>query len=97
MTNRSRTLYVGITNDLERRVHEHRAKLTPGFTSRYRIDRLVHYEVTGDVLSAIRREKEIKGWVRSRKIALVEAVNPGWADLSEQWRHDVLDSSLRSE
>jgi len=60
MTNKSRMLYTGVTNNLERRVWEHKAKLVPGYTSRYNIKRLVHYEVTGDALAAIAREKEIK-------------------------------------
>jgi putative endonuclease len=85
MTNRSRTLYTGVTNNLERRVYEHKHKLIPGFTAAYRIDRLVHYESTGDIRAAIRREKEIKGWSRTKKIALVNTNNPDWADLSADW------------
>src|SRR5574337_844592 len=85
MTNRSRTLYTGVTNDLERRVYEHKRKLVPGFTARYRITRLVYFEVTQDVQAAIAREKEIKGWLRAKKIALLESVNPEWKDLSLGW------------
>src|SRR5215831_19192618 len=80
-TNGSRTLYTGITNDLERRMCEHRNSLVPGFTSRYRIDRLVYFETTSDVWAAISREKQIKGWRRLKKVALIEAINPEWADL----------------
>jgi len=76
MTNKSRTLYTGITNDLERRVSEHKQKLVPGFTARYNIDRLVYYEATEDVNAAISREKQIKGWLRAKKIALIESMNP---------------------
>jgi len=85
LTNHSRTLYTGVTNDLMRRIHEHRQKLVPGFTARYNIARLVWFEESADVTSAIAREKQIKGWLRSRKIALIESVNPGWEDLSADW------------
>ena len=85
MANRSRTLYTGVTSDLERRVWEHKHMVTEGFTRRYLIDRLVYYEVTDDVTSAIAREKQIKGWSRSNKLALIESVNPGWRDLSEDF------------
>jgi len=81
MTNRSKTLYTGVTNNLERRVHEHKMKSIAGFTSKYNITRLVYYEETTDVLSAISREKTIKGWVRAKKLALIESVNPTWKDL----------------
>ena len=85
LANWSRTLYVGVTNDLERRVFEHKQKLVPGFTSRYRIDRLVYFEMTPDVFAAIAREKQLKGWRRSRKVALIESANPNWKDLCEGW------------
>ncbi len=85
MTNRSRTLYTGMTNNLERRVYEHKRKLIPGFTSRYNITQLVYYESTNEVLDAIAREKQIKGWRRSKKIALIESVNPEWRDISADW------------
>ena len=85
MTNKSRTLYTGVTNDLERRVYEHKQKLVPGFTAKYNIDRLVYYEATEDVNSAIYREKQIKGWLRAKKIALIESMNPKWTDLSARW------------
>jgi putative endonuclease len=82
MTNKSRTLYVGVTNNLERRVQEHKQKLVPGFTSKYNINKLVYYEVTDNVYSAISREKEIKGWLRAKKIGLIKSKNPEWRDLS---------------
>ena len=85
MTNVSRTLYTGVTNDLVRRIAEHQQKAIPGFTSRYNINQLVWYEATSDVRSAITREKQIKGWKRRRKVALVTSANPNWTDLSEQW------------
>ena len=85
MTNRSRTLYTGVTSDLERRVYEHKHKLVHGFTSRYNITRLVHYEIFVDIREAIAREKQIKRWLRKKKIALIESGNPNWDDLSTEW------------
>jgi len=89
MTNKSRTLYTGVTNDLERRVYEHKQKLVPGFTARYNITRLVYFEATEDVQAAIVREKQIKGWLRRKKIALIESANPRWEDLSVKWRNET--------
>jgi putative endonuclease len=74
-------LYVGVTKDLIRRVFEHRTDVVDGFTRRYRVHRLVHFEQTIDIHGAIAREKEIKGWRREKKIALIAASNPGWKDL----------------
>jgi len=85
MTNRCGTLYVGVTNDLARRVHEHKNKLIPGFTAKYNITKLVYFETTTDVRTAIARERQIKGWLRVKKIALIESVNPNWDDLSADW------------
>jgi len=85
MTNKSRTLYTGVTNDLKRRVHEHKHQLVLGFTSKYNITMLVYFEVTTDVHAAIVREKQIKGWLRSKKIALIKSMNPDWKDLSAGW------------
>jgi putative endonuclease len=81
-TNKSRTLYTGVTNDLERRVYEHKQKLIPGFTTRHNISRLVYFEATEDIRAAIEREKQIKGWLRQKEIALIESMNPEWEDLS---------------
>jgi putative endonuclease len=83
MASRSRVLYTGVTNDLGRRVNEHKQGLIAGFTQRYRITRLVHFEAYADIREAIAREKQIKGWVRSRKIKLIEERNPLWRDLAE--------------
>ncbi len=85
MTNKSRTLYTGVTNNLERRVVQHKQKVTPGFTSKYNVTQLAYCEVFTDIRDAIAREKQIKGWLRSRKIALIESVNPEWKDLSVEW------------
>jgi len=79
-------MYVGVTNNLERRIYEHKAKIIPGFTQKYNVDKLVYFEVTNDVRSAIEREKEIKKWRREKKKNLVIAVNPEWRDLSDNWR-----------
>jgi putative endonuclease len=78
----SKVLYVGMTNNLDRRMREHKESLIPGFTSRYRVRRLMHYEVTHDVKQAILREKQIKAWRRNKKVELIESMNPKWIDLS---------------
>jgi putative endonuclease len=90
MTNGSRrhVLYIGITGSIVRRVFEHKHKLVPGFTSRYNLTRLVYFETFVYPDAAIAREKELKGWVRRRKIALIEKVNPHWYDLARRW-YDV--------
>ncbi len=95
LSSKSRRVYVGVTNDLERRVCEHKSKAMQGFTKTYNIDRLVYFDETPDVRSAIEREKQIKGWRRDKKIALIESNNPTWDDLSSEWYE--ADSSLRSE
>lgn len=84
MSNASRTLYTGVTNDIIRRVWEHKNKVTEGFTSQYHVTQLVHFEAFPSPRDAIAREKQIKGWRRSRKIALVSEANPEWRDLSEE-------------
>ena len=83
IASRSRVLYVGVTNNLVRRVNEHKAGRIPGFTSTYRVTRLVHFEEFTDIRDAIAREKEIKGWKRSRKLILIQSRNPTWEDLAE--------------
>ena len=85
LANETRMLYIGVTNDLERRLSEHKLKLADGYTRRYNMTRLVYYENLPDVRDAIAREKELKGWRRARKIGLIEAMNPRWRDLSEDW------------
>ena len=84
LANRSRTLYVGITNDLRRRIQEHREGQGSKFAAKYHIGQLVYFESGHDVYAAIAREKQIKGWLRAKKIALIEAQNPDWSDLSDQ-------------
>ena len=83
------TLYTGITNSIYNRTLQHKGKETPGFTSKYEVDRLVYYEVFTNVRAAIRREKEIKGWARKKKIALIESANPKWQDLAEGWGEEL--------
>ncbi|HEU5400055.1 MAG TPA: GIY-YIG nuclease family protein [Terriglobales bacterium] len=85
MANRSRNIYTGMTNSLLRRVAEHKSGKIEGFTKRYRIHRLVYYESFRYVGNAINREKEIKGWDRARRVALIESVNPTWEDLAADW------------
>lgn len=75
------TLYIGVTGNLPRRLEEHKQKVVPGFTARYNLTKLVYYEDTGDVRAAIEREKELKGWLRKKKVALIESINPEWKDL----------------
>jgi putative endonuclease len=85
ITNKSKTLYTGVTSDLIKRVYLHKNHLINGFTKKYNITNLVYYEITNDVNAAIKREKQIKGWLRKKKIALIESINPNWKDLSKDW------------
>jgi putative endonuclease len=85
MASKSRVLYVGVTNDIWRRAWEHRNDATSGFTSKYRIHRLVYFEEFKYIGNAIAKEKRIKGWLREKKIALIRSANPTWEDLSESW------------
>lgn len=83
-SDRNRTLYIGVTNDIVRRVFEHKSKVVPGFTKRYAVDKLVWYEIYDDPTSAITREKELKKWRREWKVRLIEEQNPQWIDLYPQ-------------
>jgi putative endonuclease len=85
MTNRTGTLYTGVTNDLLRRVAQHRSGMMKGFTSRYNVTRLIFFEETADVHAALEREKQIKSWSRRRKLELIAAMNPEWRDLAAEW------------
>ena len=96
MTNRSKVLYTGVTNDLVRRIYQHKQKLVEGFTKKYNLTKLVYYEAGDDIRTAIQREKQLKGWLRNRKVELIESANPDWADLSEKWYDVGLDPSLIS-
>ena len=91
------TLYIGVTNSLERRVWQHKTKALEGFTKQYGLNRLVYFEEFRDVTNAITREKELKGWLRRKKIDLIQKENPLWRDLSGELFNGQMDSSLRSE
>lgn len=94
MTNKTNTtLYIGVTGNLEKRLYEHQHKLLPGFTQRYNLTKLVYTESCPDPLAAIAREKQLKGWKRDKKNALISSVNPDWRDLSADW-YGAGDSSV---
>lgn len=78
-------IYIGVTNNLERRVFEHKSKQRDGFTKKYNLHQLVYFEETDDIGRAIEREKQLKGWTRQKKVALIESINSKWKDLSEDW------------
>ena len=86
LASRSRVLYIGVTNNLERRLFEHRQRRRPDFTSQYQVDRLIYFEMFGEIRDAIAREKQLKGWRREKKIALIESQNPTWQELSAAWQ-----------
>jgi putative endonuclease len=85
MANAERMLYIGVTSDLEKRMCQHKNSEHTGFTQKYNLKRLVYYEPFGDIRAAIVREKQLKGWVRSRKVELIRKFNPKWRDLAEDW------------
>jgi putative endonuclease len=95
LSGRTRTLCVGVTNGIERRTYEHQNKSVPGFTSKYRLDRLVYFEEHADIRNALEREKQIKSWQREKKMAPVESLNPKWRDWSLNWR--LADHSQRAD
>ena len=92
LTNATRVLYIGMTNNLERRIWEHTVKRVPGFTAQYNISWLVYYEEFDQVLDALDREKQLKGWRRAKKIALIERMNTEWRDLALDWFPAGIDS-----
>ncbi|MDH5543414.1 MAG: GIY-YIG nuclease family protein [Nitrospinota bacterium] len=85
LASKSSVLYIGVTNNLERRMYEHKKKITKGFTSKYNVNRLVYYEVCSTIKDAIAREKQLKAGSRSKKVELIESDNREWRDLSEEW------------
>ena len=89
LASKSRVLYVGVTANLLHRIWEHRTGALPGFTRRYGVTQLVYYETTDNPAGAIRREKQIKGWARVKKVAMIDSVNPEWNDLAVLWFADV--------
>jgi putative endonuclease len=96
MASRSHRVYVGVTNDIVRRVRKHKDHTFEGFSSRYNVDRLVWYEVYPYIRTAIAREKQLKGWVREKKIRLIEAMNPTWQDLSQEWGKPIVPLLART-
>lgn len=94
LSSASGVLYTGLTNDIVRRVNQHKEKRIPGFTRQYNVTRLVHYEVFEDVRAAITREKRIKDWTRAKRVALIESKNPKWTDLAAAW-YTTLDFVLQ--
>ncbi len=89
LSSKAKVLYVGKTNNLARRIYEHKNKMNIGFTARYNVDRLVYYEEVDNELIAAKREKQIKGWRREKKINLILSINPGWDDLSAPWMEQL--------
>ena len=85
MASKTGTLYVGMANNIKRRVYEHKHHLIPGFTDKYQVERLLYVETIDDPFSAIKREKQIKAWRREKKVSLIDSINPQWNDLSEDW------------
>jgi putative endonuclease len=96
MASTSRRLYIGVTGDLSRRVQQHRAGEFKGFSKKYQMKRLVYAEAGSDVRAAIRREKQLKGWLRAKKLELIELLNPEWRDLGDELLGLSRDPSLRS-
>jgi putative endonuclease len=94
MASRSHTLYIGVTSNLQKRIFEHKWREHDGFTEKYNCDRLVWFESYQEIAKAIAREKQLKGWRRDKKIALIEKMNPTWIDLSKDW-YDVEPADLR--
>jgi putative endonuclease len=94
MASRSHTLYIGVTSDLHKRVFQHKWREHEGFTERYNCDRLVWFETYQDILKAIAREKQLKGWRRDKKIALIDKTNPAWVDLGRDW-YDAEPADLK--
>jgi putative endonuclease len=90
------TLYIGVTSDLVARLYRHRVRMRPGFTSKYRVGRLVHFEMFGDMYAAIAREKQLKNWHRSWKVALIEEHNPFWEDRAVGFGFEPLPPHLSS-
>ena len=89
MASYRRALYAGVTNDLTRPVYEHQQKFVEGFTKNYNVTKLVYYEAANSIEAAFEREKQVKGWLRSKKIAIIESVNPYWEDLAKEWYQET--------
>ena len=85
LSNSSKMIYIGVTNDLERRIYEHKKKMKEGFTKKYNLHQLVYYEEPDDIGRALEREKQLKGWRRQKKVSLIESTNPEWKDITQDW------------
>ena len=88
LSSKYKKTYIGVTNNLERRLYEHKNKLFKGFSAKYNIDQLVYFEQFADIAQAIVRETELKDWRREKKVALIETMNPEWKDLAEEWNNN---------
>ncbi len=95
LASKTRVLYVGVTGSLERRTIEHKTKALEGFSSRYNVQRLVYIEEYSDIQEAIKRERQIKGWRREKKVALIESINPGWKDRAQEWFADLQEAERK--
>jgi putative endonuclease len=93
LSNKSKTLYIGVTNDLQRRIYEHKHNLIDGFTKKYNLTSLIHFETFNNMRDAIKREKQLKNWHREWKINLIESINSDWKDFSEDFNSDPETSS----
>ena len=94
MSSQRRVLYIGVTSKLERRVFQHKAHFFAGFTAKYNVSNLVYFESYSNVYRAIGREKELKGWLRQKKLSLIESTNPNWKDLSYGWYQKISMAQL---
>ncbi len=90
MSSKAKVLYVGMTNNLARRMYEHKNKMNIGFTARYNVNQLVYFEEVENELAALKREKQLKGWTREKKLKLIESVNPNWDDLAGNFMDEIL-------
>lgn len=97
MSSKTRVLYIGMTNNLFRRMYEHKNKINKGFTAKYNVDNLVYFEEVNDEVTAGKREKQLKGWLRIKKIKLIESLNPKWNDLSAAVLDEVMGKSNESK
>jgi putative endonuclease len=91
----NRVLYTGVTNNLERRLYEHKHGLLDGFTKKYNVHKLVYFDTSSDIDAVIQREKQIKGWTRQKKNNLIESINPDWKDLTESWEMNTLTQQTK--
>jgi putative endonuclease len=89
LASKSGVLYIGVTSDITRRIYQHKNRSGSRFTAKYNVNRLVYVEETSDIMAALNREKQLKGWIRRKKVVLIESLNPEWNNLSEGWYKDL--------